>query len=63
MKENHLFDYILRMADNALIVGQRLGEWCGHGPILEQDMALTNIALDQIGLARSLYQYAGEGRR
>jgi len=60
MKENHLFDYILRMADNALIVGQRLGEWCGHGPILEQDMALTNIALDQIGQARSLYQYAAE---
>ena len=60
MQENHLFDYILRMADNALIVGQRLGELCGHGPILEQDMAMTNIALDQIGQARSLYQYASE---
>lgn len=55
-----LFEYTLRMADNALILGQRLSEWCGHGPVLEQDMALTNIALDQIGQARSLYQYAAK---
>ncbi|MEO1515901.1 MAG: 1,2-phenylacetyl-CoA epoxidase subunit PaaC [Bacteroidota bacterium] len=55
-----LFEYCLRLADNGLILGQRLSEWCGHGPVLEQDMALTNIALDQIGQARSLYQYAGE---
>ncbi len=53
-------DYILRMADNAMILGQRLSEWCGHGPILEQDIAITNIALDLIGQARNLYQYAAE---
>lgn len=52
--------YILRLADNALILGQRLSEWCGHGPILEQDIAITNVALDQIGQARSLYAYAAE---
>jgi ring-1,2-phenylacetyl-CoA epoxidase subunit PaaC len=52
--------YLLQIADNALIIGQRLGEWCGHGPILEQDIALTNHALDQIGQARMLYQYAAE---
>lgn len=55
-----LFEYTLRLADNALILGHRLSEWCGHGPILEQDIALINIALDQIGQARSLYQMAGE---
>jgi len=55
-----LFEYSLRLADNALILGQRLGEWCGHGPILEQDIALTNISLDLIGHARMLYQFAAE---
>ena len=59
LKEAH-FDYILRMGDNALILGQRLSEWCGHGPILEQDIAITNIALDQMGQARSILKYAGE---
>lgn len=53
-------DYTLRLADEALITGQRLGEWCGHGPILEQDIALTNTGLDHVGRARSLYQYAAE---
>jgi ring-1,2-phenylacetyl-CoA epoxidase subunit PaaC len=53
-------DYTLRLADDALILGHRLGEWCGHGPILEQDIALTNTALDHLGRARSLYQYAAE---
>lgn len=48
------------LADNALIMGQRLGEWCGHAPILEQDIALSNIALDYIGQARNFYQYAAE---
>ncbi len=48
------------MGDNALILGQRLSEWCGHGPILEQDIAITNIALDLMGQARSLMQYAAE---
>lgn len=52
--------YVLQIADNALITGQRLSEWCGHGPILEQDIALTNIALDHIGTARSLCQHAAE---
>src|SRR5947199_7386786 len=52
--------YTLQLADTILIHAQRLGEWCGHGPILEQDIALTNTALDHIGAARSLYQYAAE---
>lgn len=52
--------YLLQQADNALILGHRLSEWCGHGPVLEQDIALTNIALDLIGLARNYYQYAAE---
>ena len=59
MKEN-LLEYTLRLGDNALILGQRLGEWCGHGPILEQDIALSNMALDQLGQARLLMQYAAE---
>ncbi|MBS1662915.1 MAG: phenylacetate-CoA oxygenase subunit PaaC [Bacteroidetes bacterium] len=51
-------DYTLHLADNALILGHRNSEWTGHGPILEQDIALSNIALDLIGQARYLYQYA-----
>jgi ring-1,2-phenylacetyl-CoA epoxidase subunit PaaC len=54
------FEYVLRMGDNALILGQRLSEWCGHGPVLEQDIAITNIALDLMGQARSLLDYAGK---
>jgi ring-1,2-phenylacetyl-CoA epoxidase subunit PaaC len=53
-------DYTLRLADDALIIGHRLSEWCGHGPILEQDIALTNTSLDHLGRARSLYQYAAQ---
>lgn len=49
--------YLLHLADNSLILGQRLGEWCGHGPVLEQDIALTNISLDLIGQARLFYQH------
>ena len=52
--------FVLRLADDALILGHRLGEWTGHGPILEQDIALTNGALDHLGRARSLYQYAAD---
>ena len=52
--------FLLQWADNSLILGHRLGEWCGHGPVLEQDIALTNIALDLIGEARNVYQYAAE---
>jgi ring-1,2-phenylacetyl-CoA epoxidase subunit PaaC len=55
-----LIDYTLHLADNALILGQRNSEWCGHGPILEQDIAITNISLDLIGQARSFYQYAAQ---
>src|SRR5258706_12599044 len=57
---NFLFEYCLRLADTPLILGQRLGEWCGHGPILEEDIALTNISLDLFGQARALLTYAGE---
>ena len=53
-----LLDYTLRLADTSLILGHRLSEWCGHGPVLEQDIALSNIALDLIGQARNYYQYA-----
>lgn len=55
-----LFIYTLHLADNALILGQRNSEWCGHGPVLEQDIAITNISLDLLGQARSLLQYAAE---
>ena len=58
--DQNLFKYCLQHADNCLILGQRLAEWCGHGPVLEQDIALTNISLDQIGQARMWYQYAAE---
>lgn len=51
-------DYILHLADNALILAQRNAEWCGHGPILEQDIAITNISLDLLGQSRNFYQYA-----
>src|SRR5437868_13017813 len=50
--------YTLHLADDALILGHRNSEWCGHGPALEQDIAITNISLDLIGQARNLYQYA-----
>jgi ring-1,2-phenylacetyl-CoA epoxidase subunit PaaC len=53
-----LIAYTLHLADNALILGQRNAEWTGHGPVLEQDIAISNIALDLVGQARMLYQYA-----
>ncbi|HKO80584.1 MAG TPA: 1,2-phenylacetyl-CoA epoxidase subunit PaaC [Chitinophagaceae bacterium] len=53
-----LINYTLQLADNALILGHRNSEWCGHGPILEQDIAISNISLDLIGQARNFYQYA-----
>jgi ring-1,2-phenylacetyl-CoA epoxidase subunit PaaC len=59
MKEN-LYNYILGIADNSLILGQRLGELCGHGPNLETDIALTNISLDLLGQTRSYFQYAAQ---
>lgn len=51
-------DYVLHLADNALVLGQRNAEWCGHGPVLEEDLALANNSLDLIGQARLLYQHA-----
>ena len=54
------FRYLLRLADTSLVLGQRLGEWVGHAPALEEDLALANIALDLIGQARLLLTYAGE---
>lgn len=54
------YDYLLRFGDNALILSQRLGEWCGKGPALEEDMALTNVALDLLGQARLWLSYAAE---
>lgn len=60
MDKQALIDYTLQLADNALIIGHRNSEWCGHGPILEQDIAISNIALDYIGQARNFYQYAAE---
>ena len=59
-KQQALFEYVLRLADDSLILGHRLSEWCGHGPILEEDIALTNLSLDLIGQATSLLNYAGE---
>jgi ring-1,2-phenylacetyl-CoA epoxidase subunit PaaC len=55
-----LFNYTLRLGDTSLILAQRLSEWTGHGPFLEEDLALTNIALDIFGRAKSLLEYAGK---
>ncbi len=52
--------YTLHLADNSLIMGHRLSEWTGHGPMLEQDIAISNIALDLIGQSRNFYQYAAQ---
>src|SRR6266478_6732006 len=61
-----LFDYLLRLGDSCLILSQRLGEWCGRGPALEEDLALTNVALDLNGQAQLWLEYAsqieGKGR-
>ncbi|NNC69885.1 MAG: phenylacetate-CoA oxygenase subunit PaaC [Flavobacteriaceae bacterium] len=66
MKKEDLYNYILGIADNTLILGQRMGELCGHGPNLETDIACTNISLDLFGQVRSYFQYAakiaGDGR-
>lgn len=54
------FEFVTRLGDNCLVLGHRLSEWCGHGPVLEQDIAMTNIALDLIGQARLYLDYAGK---
>ena len=56
-------DYLLHLADNALVLGQRNAEWCGHGPVLEEDLALANNSLDLIGQARLLYQHVATVRK
>lgn len=58
--DQKLFDFVLQAADTSLILAHRLSEWCGHGPVLEQDLAMANISLDLLGQARSYYQYAAE---
>ena len=60
MSDKALFIYTLRLADTALINGHRLSEWCGRAPVLEEELALANVALDLIGQARTLYAHAGE---
>ena len=55
-----LFDYLLRLGDTSLVLGQRLGEWIGHAPALEEDLGLANLSLDLVGQARLLLTYAGE---
>lgn len=57
-EQNSHIDYILHLADTALILSHRNSEWCGHGPILEQDIAITNISLDLLGQSRYFYQHA-----
>ena len=59
-EKDALFKYVLRLGDNSAILGHRLSEWCGHGPELEEDIAIINTALDLLGHARSFYTYAGE---
>ena len=59
-QQQALFEYCLRLGDTSLVLGQRLSEWCGHAPILEEDIAVSNIALDLIGQARIILSYACE---
>ena len=60
MSSRMLFEYLLRLGDTSLVLGQRLGEWVGHAPALEEDLGLANVALDLVGQARLLLTYAGE---
>jgi len=60
MSDSALFSYLLRLGDDRLVLGHRLSEWCGHGPILEEDIALANISLDLIGEATLLLKLAGQ---
>lgn len=59
-RQEAFLTYLLRLADDRLILGQRMSEWCGHGPQLEEDLAMANMALDLIGHATALYEYAAE---
>jgi ring-1,2-phenylacetyl-CoA epoxidase subunit PaaC len=60
MQPSPLFEYLLRLGDDRLVLGHRVSEWCGHGPILEEDIALTNVALDLVGQANLLLALAGK---
>jgi ring-1,2-phenylacetyl-CoA epoxidase subunit PaaC len=60
MSDSSSFSYLLRLGDDRLVLGHRLSEWCGHGPILEEDIALANVALDLIGEATLLLKLAGQ---
>ncbi|MEO8148782.1 MAG: 1,2-phenylacetyl-CoA epoxidase subunit PaaC [Bacteroidia bacterium] len=59
-KQEALIEYALRLGDTSLILGHRLSEWCGHGPLLEEDIAMTNISLDLIGQSRQMFSYAAQ---
>ncbi|HQV01105.1 MAG TPA: phenylacetate-CoA oxygenase subunit PaaI, partial [Bacteroidia bacterium] len=58
-KNQALYEYALRLGDTSLVLGHRLSEWCGHAPLLEEDIALSNMALDLIGQSRLMLAYAG----
>jgi ring-1,2-phenylacetyl-CoA epoxidase subunit PaaC len=60
-EQNPRIEYLLRLGDDSLILGQRLSEWCGHGPVLEVDISLANLALDLVGQATLLLDEAGDG--
>ncbi|RYY65098.1 MAG: phenylacetate-CoA oxygenase subunit PaaI, partial [Chitinophagaceae bacterium] len=60
MNNTAQINFLLFLADSNLILAQRNGEWCGHGPVLEQDIAITNITLDVLGQGRNFYAYAAE---
>ena len=57
---DHLFEFLLRQGDNTLILSHHISEWCGHAPIIEEDIALANIALDLLGQTQMWLGYAGE---
>lgn len=59
-KKEALLNYTLRLGDDALVLGHRLSEWCSNAPLLEEDLALTNMSLDMIGRAQALLDYAGK---
>ena len=59
LKRDPAVQYLLRVGDTALILAQRLAEWCGHAPVLEEDIALANMALDLVGQSRALLTHAG----
>src|SRR5690348_18067447 len=60
MSSRAFFEYLLRLGDDRLVLGHRLSEWCGHGPVLEEDIALANVALDLIGQATHFLKLAGQ---